>query len=170
MGKPARRRRQPRRHDAAGAAAFAGLHLQAARTEAKLHELLIAEVARLLGARRVLLVLCRGATRAIGAALLPPGESAWSLLQAVRPWLDQATEQRTASLRHGGLMSYATSFTASFRRAAAYVDKILEGADPGDLPIEQPTRFELVVNRKTAKAIGITFPHSVLLPADRVIA
>jgi putative ABC transport system substrate-binding protein len=70
----------------------------------------------------------------------------------------------------GGLMSYATSFTASFRRAAEYVDKILKGANPGDLPIEQPTRFELVVNLKTAKQIGITLPHSVMIQVDRVIA
>jgi putative ABC transport system substrate-binding protein len=70
----------------------------------------------------------------------------------------------------GGLMSYATSFTASFRRAAEYVDKILKGANPSDLPIEQLTRFELVVSFKTAKAIGITLPHSVMLQVDRVIA
>jgi len=73
------------------------------------------------------------------------------------------------SVETGGLMSYGPSYPALFRRAAAYVDKLLKGARPADLPIEQPAKFELVINLKTANALGLTIPQSVSLRADELI-
>ena len=71
--------------------------------------------------------------------------------------------------RDGGLLSYGVDFVDIWRRAATYVDRILRGAKPGDLPVQLPTKFEMVVNRKTATALGLAIPPSILLRADEVI-
>jgi len=106
-----------------------------------------------------------------GALLVPNLFNPYS-----RELVDLATKHRIPTLydsRHfveaGGLMAYGPPTADQYRRAAAYVDKILKGAKPGDLPIEQPTKLELLINLKTAKALGLTIPPSILLRADKVI-
>ena len=91
------------------------------------------------------------------------------IVEAVRQTQLPATYPHRLFVEAGGLMSYGPHFPDLFRRAAVYVDKILKGAHPGDLPVEQPTKFELVINLKTAKALGITVPLALSGRADELI-
>jgi len=109
----------------------------------------------------------------VGALVIMPNPVFVTNLKRIA---DFATQNRLPSIFHlrefanaGGLVSYGIDRSDQFRRAATYVDKILKGANPADLPIEQPTKFELVVNLKTAKALGLTVPQSILVRADEVI-
>ena len=93
-----------------------------------------------------------------------------------KPIIELATRYKVPAIyftgnfsEQGGLISYGVDYADLFRRAAAHVDRILHGAKPAELPVELPTKFELVINKKTAKALGHTIPQSLLLRADRVI-
>ena len=93
-----------------------------------------------------------------------------------RPIIDLAAKHRLPAIYatrefvdSGGLVAYGVSYPHLYHRAASFVDKILKGAKPADLPVEQPPKFELVINMKTAKALGLTIPQTVILQADQVI-
>jgi putative ABC transport system substrate-binding protein len=108
-----------------------------------------------------------------GALLIIPDTLFWSQRRQI---VELAVKRRLPSMRigesyaeAGGLMSYGPSYLDLERRAATFVDKILKGANPADLPVELPTKFELVINLKTAKAIGLTIPHPLLQRADQII-
>jgi putative tryptophan/tyrosine transport system substrate-binding protein len=97
------------------------------------------------------------------------GGNSRKLVELIAKYRLPAMYSQSAVIDVGGLMSYSVDNSDMLRRLAGHVDKILRGARPGDLPIEQPTKFELVINLKTAKALGLTIPPSVLLRADRLI-
>ena len=80
-----------------------------------------------------------------------------------------AVYTHSAFVRDGGLLSYGVDYVDTFRRAASYVDRILRGSKPGDLPVQLPTKFEMVLNLKTARALGLAVPPSILLRANEVI-
>jgi putative ABC transport system substrate-binding protein len=115
------------------------------------------------------------AVRERANALIPLPNPVWALQYRTR-LLELAANNRLPAIYHhrdfvdsGGLMAYGTNYDDLFRRAATYVDKILKGAKPADLPVEQPTKFELIINLKAAKQIGLTIPPNVLARADKVI-
>ena len=118
-------------------------------------------------------VLKEAVAARVGALVVMPAPVLFENLRLIADFAMQNRLPSTFHLREfpavGGLLSYGVDRLDLFRRAATYVDKILKGASPADLPIEQPTKFELVVNLKTAKALGFNIPPSLLARADEVI-
>ena len=109
----------------------------------------------------------------VGGILVAGGDFFWAQRRRI---IEFAARERLPAIywdrifaESGGLISYGSDYADIDRRAASYVDKILRGANPGDLPIEQPTKFELVLNLRTAKTLGLTIPQSLLLQADEAI-
>jgi putative ABC transport system substrate-binding protein len=97
------------------------------------------------------------------------GASREAALSSYRIYSYRAVYPQSYFVRDGGLLSYGPDEVDPFRRAASYVDRILRGEKPGDLPVQLPTKFEMIVNRKTATALGLEVPPSILLRADEVI-
>jgi putative ABC transport system substrate-binding protein len=155
---PSNETHAPILRQAEGAARALGVQLQIleARTPSQIEAAFAAMSSQRAGGVLVLRDAVFRAQRAQTVAL-----AAKSRLPAVYGLREQAEA--------GGLMAYGASVPELFRRAATYVDKILKGAKPADLPVEQPTKFELVINLKTAKALGLTIPPSLLQRADQVI-
>jgi len=118
-------------------------------------------------------VLARAKSEGVGAILATPDAVTFlhrrRLVEAALRYRLPGIYWTREYVEEGGLMTYSADLAELRRRAATYVDKILKGAKPADLPVEQPTKFELVINRKTAKALGLTIPQSVLVRADQII-
>jgi putative ABC transport system substrate-binding protein len=115
-------------------------------------------------------------TKAGEEALLVVPSGIWEMGDTPQRFAEFAIQNRLPStyqagqfVKAGGLMSYCVDFSAIRRRVGFYVDKILKGTNPGDLPVEQPTRFNLIINLKTAAALGLTIPPTLLMIADEVI-
>jgi len=115
----------------------------------------------------------RAARERAAAMVIPPlplyGEQGARIAQLAKQYRIPTAAQYRSFVVSGGLVSYGSDLIDGFLRTGAYVDKILKGAKPADLPVEQADRFELVVNRGTARALGLTIPQSILLRADEVI-
>jgi putative ABC transport system substrate-binding protein len=141
-------------------AAAATLHIDVKPFEVQGAEMFDEAFARMASARMEALVLFEDAMFAT--------ERARIAALAAKTRLPTVYGQRN-SVDDGGLMSYGPSIVDAYRNAASFVERILKGAKPGDLPIEQPTKFELVINLRTAKTLGLTIPQSLLLRADEVI-